>query len=232
MRLDKYLADAGLGTRSEVKKLIKKGRVTVNDAPANRPEQHVDPSADTVFVDGSTVGYEEFSYYLFHKPAGCVTARSDASFSTVMDYFPEAMRDAFSPVGRLDRDTEGLLLVTNDGALNHRLTSPAHHVEKTYFARLDAAVPREAVAQFAKGVDIGDDKLTLPAQLTILPDKHEAELTITEGRFHQVKRMFEVVGCRVVYLKRLSMGGLPLGDLQKGEYRKLSSDEVTQIRQT
>jgi 16S rRNA pseudouridine516 synthase len=143
-----------------------------------------------------------------------------------MDYFPASMREKFSPVGRLDRDTEGLLLVTNDGALNHRLTSPAHHVDKTYFARLDVPVPKEAVSLFAAGVDIGDDKPTLPAKLVLLPDEREAELTIREGRFHQVKRMFEAVGCNVVYLKRLSMGGLTLGALPKGEYRKLSPEEM------
>jgi 16S rRNA pseudouridine516 synthase len=212
MRLDKYLADAGLGTRSEVKKWIKSGRITINGSPAGRPEQKVDPSADAVCADG--------------EPAGCVTARSDASLPTVMDYFPASMREKFSPVGRLDKDTEGLLLVTNDGALNHRLTSPAYHVDKTYFARLDAPVPREAVSLFAAGVDIGDDKPTLPAQLVLLSDEREAELTIREGRFHQVKRMFEAVGCTVIYLKRLSMGGLTLGDLPRGEYRKLSPEEI------
>jgi 16S rRNA pseudouridine516 synthase len=226
MRLDKYLADAGLGTRSEVKKWIKSGRITVNGSPAGQPEQKVDPSSDAVCADGEPVGYEEFSYYLFHKPAGCVTARFDAALPTVMDYFPASMREKFSPVGRLDKDTEGLLIVTNDGALNHRLTSPAHHVNKTYFARLDTPVPREAVSLFAAGVDIGDDKPTLPAQLVLLPDEREAELTIREGRFHQVKRMFEAVGCSVVYLKRLSMGGLTLGELPKGEYRKLSPEEI------
>jgi 16S rRNA pseudouridine516 synthase len=190
----------------------------------------VDPYGDVVCVDGEAVGYVEFSYYLFHKPSGCVTARSDAALPTVMDYFPASMRAKLSPVGRLDRDTEGLLLITDDGALNHRLASPAHHAEKTYFARLDAPVPREAVALFAKGVDIGDDKPTLPAQLILLPDEREAELTIHEGRFHQVKRMFEAVGCNVIYLKRISMGGLSLGDLPRGEYRNLSPEEIALLQ--
>jgi 16S rRNA pseudouridine516 synthase len=229
MRLDKFLADAGCGTRSEMKKMIKSGRITVNGAVSGRPEQKVEPSADVVCVDGEAVVYEEFSYYLFHKPSGCVTAKKDASLPTVMDYFPAPLREKYSPVGRLDRDTEGLLLITNDGALNHRLMSPKYHVDKTYFARLDAPVPTEAAALFAAGVDIGDDKPTLPAQLTILPDRTEAELTIHEGRYHQVKRMFETVGCTVIYLKRLSMGGLTLGDLPRGEYRKLSPEEVANI---
>jgi 16S rRNA pseudouridine516 synthase len=229
MRLDKYLADAGFGTRSEVKKMIKSGRITVNSAVVKKPEQHVDPSEDTVCADGKEIVYEKYTYYLFHKPSGCVTARRDENHRTVMDYFPEKMRDRLSPIGRLDRDTEGLLIITDDGDLNHRLASPAHHVDKTYFARLDVPVPEEAVTLFEKGVDIGDKTPTLPAKLVILPGAKEAELTIKEGRFHQVKRMFEAVGCHVVYLKRLSMGGLTLGDLPKGEYRKLLPEEIKEI---
>jgi 16S rRNA pseudouridine516 synthase len=237
MRLDKFLADAGVGTRSEVKKMIKSGRITVNGSAARRPEQKMDPSVDEVCVDGGTVCYEQFSYYLFHKPSGCVTARTDASFPTVMDFFPEEMRDKFSPVGRLDKDTEGLLLITNDGALNHRLVSPAYHVDKTYYARLDQPVPSAAIEQFTKGIDIGDEKPTLPAELLILPEEKDisgtvyaAQLTIREGRFHQVKRMFAAVGCEVLYLKRLSMGSLTLQDLPKGKYRKLTPEEVVKLQ--
>jgi 16S rRNA pseudouridine516 synthase len=230
MRLDKFLADAGLGTRSEVKKLIKSGRIAVNLATVKRAEQHVDPSADIISLDGSRVDYEKNTYLLFHKPSGCVTARSDEELPAVMDYFPENLRNKLSPVGRLDKDTEGLLIITDDGALNHRLTSPAHHVEKTYFARLDAPVPASAAELFQSGVDIGDKTPTRPARLIILPDEYEAELTICEGRFHQVKRMFEAVGCHVTYLKRLSMGTLTLGDLKCGEYRKLLPEEVEMLK--
>lgn len=233
IRLDKFLADAGIGTRSEVKKYLKKGQVTLNGEPVLRPEIKINPDRDLVCFDGKPVCYEKFSYYLYHKPAGRVTARRDISERTVMDDFPESFRNTFSPVGRLDKDTEGLLLVTNDGALSHRLLSPAYHVEKTYFATLDQPVPTEAVELFACGIDIGDEKLTLPAELVILPvtkKQYSAELTIREGRFHQVKRMFEAVGCKVLYLKRLSFGGLTLDDLSVGSYRRLTDAEVELLR--
>ena len=155
-----------------------------------------------------------------------------------MDYFPEIVRKNCSPVGRLDKDTEGVLLITDDGGLNHHLMSPTHHVKKTYYAVLDREVPVSAIQQFAEGVDIGDEKKTLPAELEILPKQmqdteapvYHANLTISEGRFHQVKRMFETVGCHVVYLKRLSLGNLSLGELNPGEYRRLSEAEITDLR--
>lgn len=238
IRLDKFLADAGYGTRSEVKKQLKSGIVSVNGAVCKKPEEKIDPACDVVTVAGNEVVYEAFSYYLFYKPAGCVTAKSDTLHKTVMDYFPEIVRKSCSPVGRLDKDTEGLLLITNDGELNHHLMSPVHHVKKTYYAVLDGEVPVSAIQQFAEGVDIGDDKKTLPAELEILPKQmqdtanqvYHANLTISEGRFHQVKRMFETVGCHVVYLKRLSLGNLSLGELNPGEYRRLSEAEITDLR--
>lgn len=238
MRLDKFLADAGFGTRSEVKKQLKSGIVLINGTVCKRPEEKIDPSKDQIIVAGKTVEYEINSYYLFYKPAGCVTAKSDSLHRTVMDYFPDAVKKDCSPVGRLDKDTEGLLIITNNGALNHHLMSPAHHVKKTYYAVLDKAVPNEAVALFAEGVDIGDEKRTLPAELEILPEQtdesgnpvYHANLTIAEGRFHQVKRMFETVGCNVTYLKRISLGTLTLGDLKAGEYRKLTENEVEALR--
>ena len=238
IRLDKFLADAGYGTRSEVKKQLKSGSVSMNGTVCKKPEEKIDPARDVVTVSGKEVVYEAFSYYLFYKPAGCVTAKSDALHKTVMDYFPEIVRKSCSPVGRLDKDTEGLLLITNDGELNHHLMSPVHHVKKTYYAVLDGEVPVSAIQQFAEGVDIGDDKKTLPAELEILPKQmqdtanpvYHANLTISEGRFHQVKRMFETVGCHVVYLKRLSLGNLSLGELNPGEYRRLSEAEVVDLR--
>lgn len=237
VRLDKFLADAGLGTRSEVKKFIKSRQITVNDLVVTKPEQKIDAEEDSICVRGERVSYTQFLYYLFHKPAGCVTAKTDAKDQTVMDFFPEELRGRLSPVGRLDKDTEGLLLITNDGDLNHRLTSPAYHLPKTYYARLDRPVPEEAAELFADGVDIGDEKPTLPARLVILPTEtrdcervYAAELTIGEGRFHQVKRMFQEVGCRVIYLKRLSMGGLTLGSLQKGKYRPLTEEELSALK--
>ena len=235
LRIDKYLADCGIGTRSEVKKYIKAKQITVNGGVVTKPEQKIDENVDVVCLKGKEISYEKYVYYLLHKPSGCVTAKQDNVHKTVMEYFPEEIRAKdIAPVGRLDLDTEGLLLFTNDGPLTHHLLSPTHHIPKTYYAVLDKKVPETAVELFKMGVDIGDDKPTLPAELTIMSEevnedgekKFSAELTIHEGRFHQVKRMFEAVGCTVTYLKRLSMGSLDLGDLEKGNYRKLSEDEV------
>lgn len=229
MRLDKYLAEMGAGTRSEVKKLVRAGRVTINGAVAEKPEQKVDPETDTVCLDGEALLYAAYEYYLFHKPAGCVSATEDKIHKTVMDYLTDTLRDDLFPVGRLDIDTEGLLLITNDGALAHELLSPAHHVKKTYYARVAGRVTEEDALLFQQGVDIGEEKLTKPAELVILTsgEESEIELTITEGKFHQVKRMFQAVGKEVVYLKRLSMGPLTLPEtLLPGEYRALTQEEL------
>lgn len=239
LRIDKYLADCGLGTRSEVKKYIKAKQITVNGEVVAKPELKIDENADEICFKGQPITYEKYVYYLLHKPAGCVTAKQDNVHKTVMEYFPEDIRAKdIAPVGRLDLDTEGLLLFTNDGPLTHHLLSPTHHIPKTYYAILDKEVPASAIEQFKEGVDIGDDKPTLPAELVILPveigkegnNVYSAELTIHEGRFHQVKRMFEAVGCTVTYLKRLSMGTLTLGELSKGEYRKLTEAEVQALQ--
>lgn len=229
MRLDKYLAEMGAGTRSEVKKLVRAGRVTINGAVAEKPEQKVDPETDTVCLDGEALLYAAYEYYLFHKPAGCVSATEDKIHKTVMDYLTDTLRDDLFPVGRLDIDTEGLLLITNDGALAHELLSPAHHVKKTYYARVAGRVTEEDARLFQQGVDIGEEKLTKPAELVILTsgEESEIELTITEGKFHQIKRMFQAVGKEVVYLKRLSMGPLTLPEtLLPGEYRALTQEEL------
>ena len=229
MRLDKYLAEMGAGTRSEVKKLVRAGRVTINGAVAEKPEQKVDPETDTVCLDGEALLYVAYEYYLFHKPADCVSATEDKIHKTVMDYLTDTLRDDLFPVGRLDIDTEGLLLITNDGALAHEQLSPAHHVKKTYYARVAGRVTEEDARLFQQGVDIGEEKLTKPAELVILTsgEESEVELTITEGKFHQVKRMFQAVGKEVVYLKRLSMGPLTLPEtLLPGEYRALTQEEL------
>ena len=230
LRIDKYLADCGLGTRSEVKKYIKAKQITVNGEVVGKPEQKIDENVDVVCFKGHPIAYEKYVYYLFHKPAGCVTAKQDNVHKTVMEFFPDDVKAKdIAPVGRLDLDTEGLLLFTNDGPLTHHLLSPTHHIPKTYYAILDKEVPKSAIEAFKNGVDIGDDKPTLPAELAVLSDK-EVELTIHEGRFHQVKRMFEAVGCTVTYLKRLSMGSLTLGDLPKGEFRRLTEEEVETLQ--
>ena len=174
-----------------------------------------------------------YEYYLFHKPAGCVSATEDNLHKTVMDYLTDVRRKDLFPVGRLDIDTEGLLFITNDGALAHELLSPAKHVEKTYYAKVEGHVTEDDVNLFEKGVDIGEDVPTKPAKLVVLSegDISEVELTITEGKFHQVKRMFEAVGKKVIYLKRLSMGNLTLPkDLAPGEYRPLTKQELEHLR--
>lgn len=232
LRLDRYLAEMGMGTRSEVKKAIAKGLVRVNDTIIKKTEFKVDTEIDTVFFQDQPVSYIKYEYYMLNKPAGVISASEDRRESTVVDLITERKRNDLFPVGRLDRDTEGLLLITNDGALSHRLLSPKKHVDKTYYAKIDGKVTIEDVKQFAKGVDIGDEKLTMPAELIILESGIESkiELTIHEGRFHQVKRMFHAVGKEVVYLKRLRMGSLVLDQrLKSGEYRKLTKEEMEQL---
>ncbi|WP_455722147.1 pseudouridine synthase [Agathobacter sp.] len=234
VRLDKFLAEMGVGTRSEVKKILKAKQVTVNGDTATKPETKIDTDNDVVCYRGSRISYQKYEYYMFNKPAGCVSATEDNLHRTVMDYITDAVHDDLFPVGRLDIDTEGLLLITNDGALAHELLSPAKHVEKTYYARIDGMVTEDDVNQFENGVDIGEDKLTKPGKLVILKSEpiSEIELTITEGRFHQVKRMFEAVGKKVIYLKRISMGPLKLPqDLAIGEYRALTQAELGGLKQ-
>ena len=232
MRLDKFLCEMGVGTRSEVKGCLKKGQVTVNGDVIKKPETKIDESKDIICFLGQTLAYEAVQYFLLNKPAGCVTATRDNLSETVMSFLPENRRDDLFPVGRLDKDTEGLLLITNDGQLAHELLSPKKHVDKTYFARIDGEVKEEHIQQFLDGVDIGDDDMTMPAKLKIISsgDISEIELTIQEGRFHQVKRMFEAVGTKVIYLKRISMGPLVLGDLQPGKVRVLTDEEIEQLR--
>lgn len=238
VRLDKFLCECNVGTRSEVKKIIKSKKVLVNGEVVTKPEFKIDEEKSEVICNGKEMNYEKFSYYLFHKPMGCVTANVDNLHKTVMDYLPQDLRKGFSPVGRLDLDTEGLLLITNDGELNHHLLSPSHHIMKTYYAILDSEIKDNVIELFSNGIDIGDDKPTLPAELNIIKQEifyngnvcYQAELTISEGRFHQVKRMFKAVGAEVVYLKRIKMGNLSLGKLEKGEFRKLTKDEINQLK--
>lgn len=233
LRLDKFLAEMGLGTRTEVKKIIKTGQITVNGNKAGKPEIKVDTEADCITYQGKELKFQEFSYYLLHKPAGCVSATEDNLHKTVMDYLPKDRRSDLFPVGRLDIDTEGLLLITNDGALAHELLSPAKHIEKTYYAKIAGRVTEDDVNQFLNGVDIGEDKPTKPGKLVILKsdDISEIELTITEGKFHQVKRMFLAVEKEVVYLRRISMGPLRLTeDLKPGTYRELTPEELAALK--
>ena len=229
IRLDKYLADMGCGTRSQVKREIAGGSVMVNGAPARRPEDKIDTEKDSVVFRGSPLGYTEYEYFMLNKPAGVVSATEDRTERTVLDLIDARQRKDLFPVGRLDKDTEGLLLVTNDGGMAHRLLSPKKHVDKVYYAKVTGRITEEHVRLFTEGVDIGDEKPTLPAELTVLSSGEisEIELVIREGRFHQVKRMFQAAGGEVLYLKRLRMGSLVLDrELQPGEYRKLTEEEV------
>lgn len=231
IRLDKYLCEMEVGTRSEVKAFIKKGRVTVSGETAKSPEQKVDETKDTVTLDGHSFSYQKYFYYMLHKPAGVVTAVRDHHDQTVLDLLVDAPGKDLSPVGRLDKDTEGLLLITNDGALAHRLLSPVKHVPKTYLVHTKKPVTSQMCEKLEAGVEIGDETPTAPAKTKLFSDTDcGLLLTITEGRFHQVKRMLQAVGNEVVYLKRLSMGALVLDEtLSKGSWRALTEEEKAQL---
>lgn len=234
MRLDKYLSDMGVGTRSELKKEIKKGAVSVDGTVVKDPGCSVTADSRVTFR-GTEIAYEEFVYYMLNKPAGIISASEDGREPTVVDLIAEPKRKDLFPVGRLDRDTEGLLLITNDGALSHRLLSPKHHVDKAYYAKLSGILNESHAEEFSSGITLPDGLECLPADLKILsvsPEDNasEAEITVREGKFHQVKRMFSAIGAEVTYLKRLSMGTLRLDPaLAPGEYRRLTSDEITSL---
>lgn len=229
LRLDKFLADVGIGTRTQVKQMIRKGQIQVNGTVIKKPEYKIDTQKDQVTASGEELSYQKYRYLMLHKPAGCVCATEDRKEKTVLSLVPEEYRKDLFPVGRLDKDTEGLLLLTNDGDLAHRLLAPKKHVDKTYYAKIEGQVTEQDVEAFREGIDIGDDKLTMPAVLEILhsSDISEIQVTIQEGRFHQIKRMFEAVGKKVLYLKRLTMGPLHLDPLLgPGEIRPLTEEEV------
>ena len=237
MRLDKYLADMGEGTRQEVKKYIRRGSVTVNGEQVRSPELKVD-ERDQVCLDGRKVSYAAEEYFMLNKPAGVVSATEDKRDRTVLDLIQYKKRKDLFPVGRLDKDTEGLLLITNDGALSHRLLSPRHHVDKTYYVEVQGHVTEENRAAFQRGVNIGTEEeplVTMPARLEILEagqSLSRVRLTIREGKFHQVKRMFLSQGMEVTYLKRESMGSLRLDDsLAPGEYRPLTEHEIKRLKE-
>ncbi len=237
-RLDKYLADAGIGTRTEVKNYIKKGFVTVNGEIAKKPDIKVSSETDVVTFQNTPIGLAEFEYYLLNKPAGYVSATKDNTAPTVLSLIKSNRKDLF-PVGRLDKDTEGLLLITNDGALSHKLLSPRHHVDKTYYAKVGGIITSEDIATFEKGVEIGDEDLNIamPAKLVVQRIDNEqalshVEVTIQEGKFHQVKRMFQAVGKKVIYLKRIAFGSITLPtDLPLGSYRPLSEEEIKMLQE-
>ncbi|HBG0407683.1 TPA: 16S rRNA pseudouridine(516) synthase, partial [Clostridioides difficile] len=221
--------------RSEIKKYCKQGSVVVNGSEVSNPGTQVDTENDEILFNGEEVIYKEYIYLIMNKPDGYISATTDKYDPTVLDLIDLSYL-AFEPfpVGRLDKDTEGLLVLTNDGKLSHRVLSPKKHVPKTYYAKIDGVVTEEDVEAFLEGVVLDDGYKTMPSQLNILKsdDESEIELTIHEGKFHQVKRMFESVGKKVVYLKRLSMGNLKLDEsLELGEYRELTDEEVKLIEE-
>lgn len=229
MRLDKCLADAGIGTRSEVKKIIQKKQIQVNEVVVTDPGLHV-TEQDQILFQGNSIFHSKNRYYMFHKPAGCVSATEDHE-KTVLDYF-ENKKHLF-PVGRLDKDTEGLLFITDDGAFCHALMSPKKHVPKTYYFVAKGQLVKDAKEQISQGIDIGDETKTLPGELEILSATDEkviGKLTIYEGRYHQVKRMISKLGATVIYLKRMSIGTILLDEaLALGEYRELTDEERKQL---
>lgn len=231
MRLDKLLGNMGYGTRSEIKKYCKQGLVFVNDKEAKKSDVHVNPEQDRIVFNDIEVVYREFIYLMMNKPSGVVSATFDKYDDTVIDLINLEYRtfDPF-PVGRLDKDTEGLLVLTNDGQLAHRILSPKKHVPKKYYVEVDGEITEHDVEKFKEGLDIGEEKLTKPAVLD--PNGDTAFVTITEGKFHQIKRMFEQVGKKVTYLKRVKMGNLELDeDLELGEYRELTKEEIEKLEE-
>lgn len=277
MRLDRFLAEMGEGTRTQIRDMAKNGRIAVNGVIEKKADRKIDPEAVQVTVDGRPVLYAKFEYYMLNKPQGVVSATEDRLHTTVVELIAERKRGDLFPVGRLDIDTEGLLLITNDGDLAHRLLSPKKHVDKQYLAVLDGTLPADAARIFKEGIVLENGTKTLPAELVragggtlsegaktfpgnlaggggemmtegaktfpanlagagaeTLPDEERTAwiLTIREGKFHQVKRMFEALGCRVTYLKRLSMGNLKLDkSLKPGEYRPLTEAELRALKE-
>lgn len=229
-RLDKLLAGTGKWSRREVKALVRQGLVRVDGRLAASAEDKLDPAVAVVTVAGETISLCRFTYVMLHKPAGVLTATEDRKQPTVLDLLPpELRRIGLAPVGRLDKDTEGLLLLTNDGELAHRLLSPKYHVEKRYLARVDGELSAADAEAFARGMTLGDGLECLPAGLEVLPDR-VCIVTLREGKFHQVKRMLAARGAPVLYLKRLSMGPLTLDDsLAAGAYRLLRAEEISAL---
>lgn len=230
MRLDKYLAHAGVGTRKEVKQLIRKKHVRVNGELVTKDDIHVDEDAE-IYVDDECIYYEKFVYLMLNKPQGVISATDDEQYQTVLDCFDVTLPKGCFPVGRLDIDTEGLLLITNDGKLAHRLLSPKHHVKKTYFVEFESELSLQAQEILCNGSIVLDDKKVLEAQLDIVDERH-CYLTIEEGRFHQVKRMFHAVHNEVLFLQRVSMGPLTLDEnLDVGEFRPLTLEEIDALKE-
>lgn len=236
IRLDKFLSEMSGWTRSEVKKIVRTGSVTVDGNEVKKPETKIDEKLSIVRVDGRQIKYNKYEYYMLNKPKGFVSATTDREHKTVVDIISSSKKKDLFPVGRLDIDTEGLLLITNDGELAHRLLSPKNHVEKTYYVEVSGILDDVDVDAVEEGLDIGEEKKTIPAKMEILKTDIQNNisscyLTIHEGKFHQVKRMMKKLGKTVTYLKRVSMGSLILDSkLKKGNYRKLTEQEIIELK--
>lgn len=225
MRLDKYLTECGIGSRKEVKKIIDSGAVSVNEKIVSSPKENVNEEKDIVKYKEEIIKYKKFRYYILNKISGYITAVDDPREKTVMDILPDwVIKKDLAPVGRLDKDTEGLLLLTNDGQLNHRLLSPKSHVDKTYYAELEKDISEDDLEKLRKGVDIGG-YITMPAEAKKIEEK-KIHLTIKEGKFHQVKKMLEAVNNKVVYLKRISFGKLELKEMELGEVKEIEIGDI------
>lgn len=231
MRLDKFLCEMNIGTRSQVKSLLKQGMVSINGVIVKNADQKVDENLDIIAYKGERLRYQQFHYYMLNKPQDVVTATKDNVSRTVMDLFPASLRKNLFPVGRLDKDTEGLLLITDDGELAHRLLAPNKHVDKTYLVGIASELTKEACHTLENGVDIGEERLTGPAKVQVL-NAEQILLTIQEGKFHQVKRMLKAVDNQVISLKRIQFGPLSLDEaLHPGEYRELTDSEVALLHE-
>lgn len=236
IRLDKYLADMGVGTRQEVKKLIRKGLVEIDGVRVLKPDEKVAKGLQTVSVDGIPIFYREYEYYLLNKPKGVVSATEDAKDRTVIDLIVSKRRKDLFPVGRLDKDTEGLLIIANDGDMAHRLLSPKHHIDKTYYVVAKGSIDNKYIDEFKNGLVVDKDFTAMPAKLEILKYNNQDDttflnITIQEGKFHQIKRMFKAAGSEVLYLKRLSMGQLKLDEtLEPGKFRPLTGSEIDLLK--
>lgn len=231
-RIDKIFSNLGILSRNECSKAIRNGEIFVNGLQCKTSDTKVDVEFDVISFKGKEIDARTFVYYVFNKPKGCITANDDKRLKTVFDYIDDTRTD-LSAVGRLDKDTTGILLITNDGDLNHRLLAPKHHVPKTYEALIEGKLSEEDIALLERGLDIGDEKPTLPAKCRVIEENENqslVELIIVEGRFHQVKRMFEAVGKPVLELHRKSFGPLVLDEtLKEGDYRELSSKEFEDL---
>lgn len=230
VRVDKILSELGFGSRQEIKKYVKAGKIRINDNIVKKPEEKLNSEVDKLFFEGKEVVVEEFETFILYKPAGYVCATKDNVHKTVMELI-DSKRKNVVPVGRLDLDTEGILILTNDGDLNHRLVSPSSHVDKTYYAIFEGKLNENAVEMTKNGLDIGEGEVSKPAKLEII-SSNEIMLTIHEGKFHQVKRMVKALGGEVTYLKRVAFGGLRLDDLKlkKGESRKITEIEMEMLK--